>query len=195
MAEVLLSQRRFGEAIPLLDEAERTARASGAAWIIPFVRLQQGRAAIGVGQHDRGIAELEGLLAEQLAAGESMDRPETAVYLGEALLGAGRPQDALEVLASLVDTAPLAAQRVAAGAARIRGRALAELGDVGGSGEAFSAGLRVAREAGDAYEEALLLEEISGSKRRAGIPPDPADDDRQSTLYDLLGIVSPAVAF
>lgn len=194
MAEVLLSQRRFGEAIPLLDEAERTARASGAGWIIPFVRLQQGRAAIGLGQHERGIAELESLLEEQLAAGESMDRPETAVYLGEALLSAARPQEALEVLASLHDTAPLAAQRVAAGTARVRGKALGELGDVSGSTQALSAGLQLARQGGDAYEEALLLEEISGSKRRAGISPDPADDDRQSTLFDMLGVTSPAVA-
>jgi tetratricopeptide (TPR) repeat protein len=194
MAEVLLSQRRFGEAIPLLDEAERTARASGAAWIIPFVRLQQGRAAIGVGQHERGIGELNNLLEEQMAAGESMDRPETAVYLSEALLGAGRPQEALDVLASLHERAPLAAQRVSAGAARVRGRALAELGDVDGSTEALGVGLEAARQAGDAYEEALLLEEISASKRRAGISPDPADEERLSTLFDMLGVTSPAVA-
>ena len=194
MAEVLISQRRFGEALPLLNEAERTARATSAGWIIPFVRLQQGRAAVGLGEFDRGIAELESLLEEQLSAGESMDRPEIAIYLGEALIVAGRPQEALEMLDSLQDKAPLAANRVGASASRVKGAALAELGDVAGSVGAFTAGLQIARDAGDAYEEGLLLEAISRAKRRVGTAPDPADEDRQSTLFDMLGVASPAVA-
>ena len=193
MAEVLLSQRRFSEAAPLLDEAERTARASAASWIVPFVRLQQGRAAIGFGQHDRAVDELQSLYEEQIAAGDSMDRPETAVYLGEALLGAGRPHEALDRLTALAEKAPSAAERIRAGAARVRGRALADLGDHDGSAAAFGAGIQFARESGDQYEEALLLEALSQSKRRAGMAPDPADEERQSTLLEMLGVSSPAV--
>lgn len=188
MAEVLVSQRRFDEALPLLEEAERTARASAASWILPGVRLQKGRAAIGVGEHDRGIAELENLFAEQLAAGDAMEKPETVIHLGEGLVGAGRSEDALARLASIDEEAPRAADRIRAGAARVRGLALESLGR--DWRDALQTGLEIAVENGDQYEQALALEAIAQAERRAGNDPDPADEERQMMLFNLLGFLT-----
>ena len=190
MAEVLASQRKFEEALPLLEDAERTARASAAGWIIPFVRLQLGRAAIGLGQHDRGITELGSLFEEQLEVGGSLDKPETAIYLGEALIKVGRSEEALGNLASMEEKAPQAAQRVRAGVARIRGLALEALGDSQGALDVLRTGIESAIATGNQYEEALLLEARGQLQRRAGMAPDPADLERQSMLFGLLGIAS-----
>ena len=128
LAEVLLSQRRPLEAISLLEDAERTIRASNADLIIASRRLQSARAAIGVGEFERGIAELESLFKEQLAAGDALEKPETALYLGEALLVADRPTEAIDRLAALEVAAPRTASRFRAGIARVRGLGLGRLG-------------------------------------------------------------------
>jgi tetratricopeptide (TPR) repeat protein len=188
MAEVLVSQRRCNEALLYLEEAERTFQASNADLIVALRRLQSGRAALGVGDYDRAISLLEGLFADQLAEGEAMEEPTSVVSLGEALLAAGRPEDALARLNAIETMAPEAAQRVRAGIARVRALALAAKGDVDDPEEALRQGLSVALESGDQFEEALIREAISQMRCRVGKDPDPANERRLLELLDLLGI-------
>ncbi|HKZ19102.1 MAG TPA: adenylate/guanylate cyclase domain-containing protein [Acidimicrobiia bacterium] len=188
MAEVLVSQRRCDEALLYLEEAERTFRASNADLIIALRRLQSGRAALGVGDYDRAISVLESLFADQLAEGEAMEEPTSAVSLGEALLAVGRPEETLARLNSIETIAPEAARRVRAGIARVRALALAAKGDVGDAEEALRQGLSVALESGDQFEEALIREAISQMRGRVGKDPDPANEERLAMLFDLLGV-------
>lgn len=188
MAEVLVSQRRFDEGLSYLEEAERTFRASNADLIATVRRLQSGRAALGVGDYDRAISDLESLFNEQLAAGEAMDEPTTAVFLGEALLAVGRLEEALARLNSIEETAPEAAQRVRAGITRVRASALAAKGDIDDAEEALRQGLTFAIQSGDQFEEALIRESLFQIERRVGKDPDPANEERLSMLFDLLGI-------
>jgi tetratricopeptide (TPR) repeat protein len=188
MAEVLVSQRRFEEALTYLAEAERTFRASNADLILAVRRLQSGRAALGIGDYDRGVSELESLFSEQLAAGEAMEEPATAVYLGEALLRVGRSEDALNRLASLEEKAPRAAHRVRAGIARVRAQIQAAEGKTAGAEELLRRALGFALEAGDQFEEALIRESLAELERRVGKDPDPANQERLTKLFELLGI-------
>ncbi|HEY3427071.1 MAG TPA: tetratricopeptide repeat protein, partial [Acidimicrobiia bacterium] len=188
MAEVLVSQRRFDEALSFLADAERTFRASKADLISAVRRLQSGRAAMGIGDYDRGVSELESLFSEQLAAGEAMEEPGTAVYLAEALLVVGRPEEALDRLAALEEKAPRAAQRVRAGAARVRARVLAAKAETAAAEGLLQQALGFAVEAGDRFEEALIRESLAELERRVGKDPDPANQEQLSKLFELLGI-------
>ena len=192
MGEVLVSQRRYAEALPLLEEAERTSRASG-AWFIPFVKLQLGRAAIATGDWDRGVAELEALLAEHDSAGDSADKPEAAISLGEGLLAASRPEEALAMLDAFEAKASKTASQIQPGMTRIRALAIGALGDPTGAAELLEKGLAMAIETGDRYEEALLREAILTLEHRAGETPDPANREQLEKLFELLGIMEPSV--
>jgi tetratricopeptide (TPR) repeat protein len=188
MAEVLVSQRRFEEASSFLDDAERTFRASKAHLIVAVRRHQAGRAALGLGDHDRAVAELESLFSQQLVAGDALEEPGAAVSLAEALLAVGRPEEALARLLSLEKDAPEAARRVRAGIARMRGLVLTAKGDFAAAEDHLRLGLSFALEAGDQFEEALMRESIAEVESRIGKGPDPENEDRLSALSDLLGI-------
>jgi hypothetical protein len=143
---------------------------------------------MGIGDYDRGVSELESLFSEQLAAGEAMEEPGPAVYLAEALLVVGRPEEALDRLAALEEKAPRAAQRVRAGAARVRARVLAAKAETAAADGLLRQALGFAVEAGDRFEEALIRESLAELERRVGKDPDPANQEQLSKLFELLGI-------
>jgi len=190
IAEVLVGQRKYEEAIPLLDEAERVFRASNALQIMPFVRLQRARAAVGSGDVDGAVDDLEALFAAQLEDGDTSEDPEIVVHLADVLVSCERPADALDRLDRFQLAAPDDADQVSTGIARVRGLASAALGQNTTASEAFDRGLKLAGEDGDLYEEALLREARVEARGRAGEDPDTADIDRFSELFRLLGIVS-----
>jgi tetratricopeptide (TPR) repeat protein len=181
IAEVLVSQRRAAEALPLIEEAERTARASNAGYVLPFVRLQLARAALASGDTDRAAATLR-----ELTAADPSD-PELAVHLAEALLRAGHASEALAELDRLSEADATAHQSAIA---RLRAHALAADGRFDDASAVLHAGLRAAAERVDPYEEALVLESMAATRHRAGEDPDPAAARRLTELVDLLGIAT-----
>lgn len=190
IAEVLVGQRKYEEAIPLLDEADRIFRASDVLDLMVFVRLHAARVAIGMGDVHHGVDELEAVFSAMLESGETFKTPETAVHLAAALVRVGKFDEALERLHRFEREAPEDARRVRVGVERGRGLASAALGQNAAAFEAFDRGLQLASEDGDLYEEALLREARVGTRRRAGEDPDPDDLVRMDELFRRLGIVS-----
>jgi tetratricopeptide (TPR) repeat protein len=188
IAEVLVGQRKHGEALPYLKDAERVYRSSRAPQGLPFVRMVAARAAVGIGDIVRGIAELEELFEEQLRSGDTSEDPEIVVHLAHALVEGGHPVDAVEQLDRFLVIAPADAAEVSAGINRVRGEALASMGQHEAALTVFGTALRGATEDGNLLEETLSLEARSETRRRAGEVADPGDAQRLEHLGRQLGI-------
>ncbi len=183
-AEVLIGQRRFDEAAELADEASRALRAANVVAYFSFVDLQVARAYAGLGRHDEAVAILERLAREAREAGDTDTALEAATSWAAALVDAGDPEDALEVLDG-ADLGESAAGR------RVRGSALSALGDGDGALGVLEVALQAAADGGDALEEALVIELLLVTRRRAGVKdPDPAMAERMRQVFDGLGIVT-----
>jgi tetratricopeptide (TPR) repeat protein len=188
IAEVLIGQRRHEEALDLLHDAKRVFDASRATAITPFVSLQTARAHIGLGNLERGIAELEALVETQVGGSETAWTAETILVLASALVMAGRPDEAWERLESLQSRLPDAAARLGPGILRVRASAMAARGDAEGAEQSLRQALETAVAMGDLYQESLALEDLTAGERRIGTDPDPAITGRLDELRRLLGI-------
>lgn len=192
IAEVLVGQRRFDEAMPFIAEAQRVYMASNVPDAIPFVRMVSARVALGRGDVDSAVDSLEQLFDEQMDHGDTSEDPEIVVYLAEALVAVGRPGDALDRLERFQNVAPDDAQEVAVGISRTRAAALRALARHADADEEASNALAMARDEGDLLAEALLLEDGLEERGRVGLEPDPTQVARLSQLFDQLGVVDPA---
>lgn len=76
LAEVLVNQRRFQEAVEILNAARRTALASDYRDLLPFVGLNLGRALAGLERFDEAATTLQ----ETIAEAESLGQPMTAAH-------------------------------------------------------------------------------------------------------------------
>ena len=188
IAEVLIGQRRYREALDLLANARRVFDASRATAIMPFVDLQTARANCGTGDLERAIQDLEGLVESQMSGSETAWTADTVVALASALVAEGRGDEAEERLNRLESKLPDGAARVKAGIMRVRAGILAALGDLSGAEEMRRAGLETAVADGDLYEETLILESLVDADRQGGSDPDPAASERLDELRVLLGI-------
>jgi tetratricopeptide (TPR) repeat protein len=157
IAEVLIGQRRFEEAGPLLKEAERVIRSAGAEHWIPFLDLQMARYDIGTGEVDSAINSLERQTSEQLAGVESDWTAEVVVVLAGALITVGRLTDSLALLDRFEREHTELASQVKPGITRLRAMAImAE--DTESAGAGLLDALADAKDAGDALEIVLDLE-------------------------------------
>ena len=124
IAEVLIGQRRFEEAGPFLEEAERVMRSAGAQHSIPFLDLQMARYKVGTGELDSAIKSLERQVSEQLAGAESDWTAEVVVVLAGALMKTGRLTEGLTLLDRLEREQHELANSVKPGVKRLRAVAL-----------------------------------------------------------------------
>jgi class 3 adenylate cyclase/predicted ATPase len=192
VAEVLVSQRRFDEAFPLLDEAGRFFEASRSEYGKPFVDLQLALARAATGDLNRAIEEMKRLYRLQLDTGEGFSWPETAVYLASTLLEAGRSRDSEETISEFKRSLPESAARLGPDVARVEALLAADSGDTDGAMRI----LRQAREdvagANAHYSELLILEAITDLQGGAGQSSDPADSERLTELTAQLGVAATA---
>lgn len=195
MSEVLIGQRKYADALPLIETARRVYEASHATHYKPLIDLLQARAQLGMGLIDEAVRSLRDSLTLQRRAGAVAWTAEAEVTLAEALVEAGQPEEALARLTAFEEEAPDQARDVASGIFRVRGLARDRLGhDRRAVEEALENGLDSALEGGDLFNEALVREARVTKRQRAGEDPDPADVDRLNDLFRLLGIVAPQPA-
>ncbi len=102
VGEVLVNQRRWDEALPLLREASRVLRASGHRWGAAFAELQIGRLLTGTGELDAARACLESVREKFAAIRRGASVYETSLHLADCLTRMGRPDDALRTIADAV---------------------------------------------------------------------------------------------
>ena len=133
------------------------ARAVGDEELVGLVLREQGRAL----SRDGRAAGMELLAAARAVfadLGEPHEVTETDIALAEAHLIAGRPQAALEAVASAVETAEaIGAVTLMPPASRVSAAALVELGELPAARRSLDEGLRLGSSPDLAHERGFLL--------------------------------------
>jgi tetratricopeptide (TPR) repeat protein len=177
--EVLSDQGRLEEARRQLRRALRIWRGSEYDWGTAFATTLLGRAAVRAGRYAEGLDLLDQGMAEWKRLRALADVALAEAYIAEALAFAGKPDAAL--LAA--DRALRDASRTAPLLHRVRGFALAQLGDDDGALHALYASLRDAEERANAYEIAITLDALEAL---GGAPPGSAA--RRAALLEQLDV-------
>jgi tetratricopeptide (TPR) repeat protein len=189
IAEVLVEQNKFAEAIPYLDEAERVYKSSNALQGLPFARMVAARAVAGLGDVEGGLVELERVFADQIESGDTGEDPQIVVHLASLLITAGLPEEALERIGRFVEAAPDDVPTVKSGLDRARGLAHVALGDLAGGLGWLEGAWRQALEDEDLLAELESLRALV--ETRGGDASDPSHLSRIQELEGRLGIAAP----
>ncbi|MDX6659870.1 MAG: hypothetical protein QOJ55_692, partial [Solirubrobacteraceae bacterium] len=191
-AEILSDQGRLTEAEPLLRDALRVWRASAAPSFIAFGHSALGRLATRAGRYDEAVGLLTSAREQYVADGETVEVLDTDARLAECQLLSGESAAALataddavrraEALPGLAPMVPMLR--------RIRGLALAALGEPDAARTALDRSLESARARHADHEVAFTLHATSSVLTAIGATL-PADLRReQEDLLAQLGIVS-----
>jgi ATP/maltotriose-dependent transcriptional regulator MalT len=135
------------------------------------------------------LDKLRTLLTAQLDGSRTSWTAETGVTLADALIEAGRSEDALNLLQTLESDLAEDMAALEASAWRVRGEALATRGDSTAALEALDRALSVATEGGDPYQEMMVREARIDLGRRVGKSTNPTDISLLDDLTNRLGVV------
>jgi class 3 adenylate cyclase/tetratricopeptide (TPR) repeat protein len=184
VGEVLSDQGHMEFADGELRRALRIWRGSGYEWGTAIVTALLGRIAVRVGAHGESHSLLGESLAEFRRLGAMSDAALVDAYLAEAFAYSGESKEALaaadRLLADATRTMPLLH--------RVRGLALAQMGDALAAREALHASLTVARAQGMDYEVAVSLDALFALCGAGGPDGDPRPE--RDALLAKLQVVS-----
>jgi class 3 adenylate cyclase/tetratricopeptide (TPR) repeat protein len=173
LAELYVDQGRYEDAEALLRDARRVMRSSGFAMGVAAVNNCLGRALGRSGRTAEGVELLRDSKERFAAVGHHAYAAESAVRLAEVMLFGG---DADGAIAELDSPRPAdvkeAGAQVEALALRVRGTALARLGDVEGARQWLQRCIDEGAKLGIEWEAALAALELA---RLAGTSPEEAD--------------------
>src|SRR5215213_34234 len=189
-ADVLVRQGRSDEALPLLQNTLRVARAVGDEDLEALVRKEMGRARSRAGDVSAGLTLLERARAQLTRLREPQEVVDADIASAEAHLLAGRPEQALAVVeGALAEAAYISAATLLPPAYRVQAAALLASGDVAQARTAVAEGLRQSSSPDVAHERGFLLAVAARIARQANHP----DADRLALeareALDLLGVV------
>jgi class 3 adenylate cyclase/tetratricopeptide (TPR) repeat protein len=183
VAEVLSDQGRWEEADERLRRVLRVARGANEENFVAFATAYLGRVASRSGRGDEGEALLSDALASFTAQRAGREVQQVSSWLAEHHLLVGRWADALAAADALADADGASGALLQ----RVRGVALARLGDEGAARSALHESLRL----GD--EEASSFERLSTFRAVLDLWPDAedADSNRRSAeaLEEDLGVI------
>ena len=186
-AEILADQGRLDEAEAAFSEALRVWRSVNYPRWVASATMQLGRVMSRRGRFDEAMRRLEEAREMFLAIEAASEALETEVWIAECLL-LGRRTDAALAMAegALQREAAMGGSGVhRATLHRIRGYALAQIGDVTSAWAALDESLAAGRSRGAAYEIALTLEALSVIASLAGRPYVPSEEDHRLVLQRL----------
>jgi tetratricopeptide (TPR) repeat protein len=190
-ADLLIRQRRYADAEPLLVSAMRAARAADDSELVALAQREHGRALTGLGRMD----EAQGRFAQARAGFTELGLVQELIQLDEAAATCraldGDPDGAITLAGDAMDRAAAEAESLLASLHRVRGFAHASRGDYAAARADFEAG-RDSPDGGDGgCEYALNLLGIAALTR----DDDPAEADRlmeqSRAVLDGLGVVVP----
>ena len=189
IAEILSDQGRLVEAQPLLTDALAVWRASGAPTSIAFARSYLGRVAARARRHDEALAYYDQARAGFVGDGEHAEVLETDARIAECLVLQGRAATALDAADAAIGRA---ASLAGSGAQlpllhRVRGLALAQLGDLRLARAALDESLRIAQSRNALHEVAWTLDALI---QTASGDPDQDWVREHDLLVQRLGIVN-----
>jgi tetratricopeptide (TPR) repeat protein len=187
--EILSNQGRYAQAEHVVQPAERVLRASGAVSETAFAATVLGRTAARRGRAEEALRLLEAARAGYLKADRSAEAVATEISIAEALLYEGEAEEAL-ARADDIAAGPHARpdDEHASALGRVRGYALALLGRAVSAQETVDESLRVARQRGDRYDEALATDALIQLFEIRGQPADPGLVARRDDLFRALGV-------
>jgi class 3 adenylate cyclase/tetratricopeptide (TPR) repeat protein len=189
LGEMLVKQRRFDEALPVLTDALRVMRASDWTEGIAMIELQLGRIHIERGDFAAADQMLDRVTADFGRIGKPMYALEAAAARANGLHRAGQSTLALELLDRAIaraggsDSASLRPIL-----ACTRALACATLGRVDEAEREIIDGLAAARAQNQPYEEAMLLEARCDIARQGNRLPDPEDAKAAAQIFGGLGV-------
>ena len=188
LGELLVKQRRYDEAEPVLQDALRVMRAAGQLQGAgPEIRLAQ--ILIDRGQLD----DADNMLSSAIEAFRHKDQRmlalEATAILTECKLRAGAPDRGLALLDAALEEAGADAEFARPVIAPYRARALASVGREAEAAAELLRSLQAAIEQHLPYEEAMIRLARVDLEKRAGRTPDPEDLGGVRRVYEQLGIV------
>lgn len=191
-ADLLIRQRRFADAVPLLDAALRAARAADDRELVALVMRESGRAAAGLGRPEAALASFDEARSGFTELGLTRELLDVEEATAECFLQAGSYDRAVELAdMALLRAAELHAASALAALHRIRGFALLAQGLYGDARIAFEAGLRSPIGGDGRREYALNLLGMAQAAARDGNPDTADPTDEATRILDGLGVLTP----
>ena len=161
LAEVRTEQGRFDEAESFVRDARRIWRASGYVMGVAAATNTLGRTLARAGRAEEGVKLLRDAQQQFIVLRHAPWLAETEARLAEALVFAGHPVQATEVLDELADRAADGGPPVVALAQRLRGTIAALRGDVTDARSILLDARERADKAGVEWESALVALELA----------------------------------
>jgi class 3 adenylate cyclase/tetratricopeptide (TPR) repeat protein len=188
--EILSDQGRLDEAEPLLRKALRVWQAADDRASVAFAMSALGRLLCRRGCYDDALELLAESRVAAEAAGATADALDADVRRAECLLMAGEPERALEMLPGVSEcsTTKIDAGQITASVQRIRGVALARLGDLPAAREALDESLALGLARNADYDVALTLRARAQVFAADG-PAAEADENQSREILERLGVV------
>jgi tetratricopeptide (TPR) repeat protein len=157
-ADVLVRQGRWDEALPLLENTHRVARAVGDEDLAALVRKEMGRARSRAGDVSAGLILLEEARTQLIRLREPPEVLDADIASAEAHLLAGRPERALVLIeGALAEAAAIHAATLLPSAHRVQAAALLASGEIAQAQTALAEGLRRSSSPDVAHERGYLL--------------------------------------
>lgn len=192
IAELLINQRRFDEAEPLLVETLRVLRAANHLPAVAFAETELARLYLRRGDLESAVPLLREIHHRSSAAGEALNVLTAGFLLAECAIAAGDAGAGLDQIRVAEADAGELAEMFGPTIGRIRATALGALGRVEEALRHIDAALDQAREQGLVHDQALLLDArrtilagtgraIDHDEREAGRLFDELDIRRQPT--------------
>jgi tetratricopeptide (TPR) repeat protein len=189
-AEVLVRQGRSDEALPLLQNSLRVARAVGDDDLVALVRKEMGRAQSRAGDVAAGLILLEEARAELTRLRESQEVVDADIAAAEAHLLAGRPEQALVLIEGAVtEAASIHAASLLPSAYRVQAAALFAMGQVAEARMALARGLRQSSSPEVAHERGFLLAVAARIARQDNDPGAGLLAEQAREALELVGVV------
>ena len=186
VGEVFVMQGRLTAADEALRRALRVWRGTSDDSGVAFANALLGRAAVHQGRSDAGRGFLQAALAKSEQLGHQAEAQIAEAFLAEALVFGGRAESALQLVEAL--RVRLLDERLEPLLERLRGCALAQLGELAAARSALMRALDRARELEIVYDEAAGLAALDALDVATG-EPEPARRRERDALLDRLGVV------
>jgi len=187
--EILSDQGKLDDGEAMLRKALRVWQAVGDRQGVAYALNTLGRLLCRKGCFEDALDLLAEARTTAEEAGSSVDVLDAEIRRAECLVYSGRAEAALEVLEAVGERMQAEGDeaQVAATIHRIRGLALAAVGDADGACAEFERSLGIARERDSEYDVALALR----ARARVDVSPTTAreDEERSREILDRLGVV------
>jgi class 3 adenylate cyclase/tetratricopeptide (TPR) repeat protein len=189
-ADVLVRQGRSDEALPLLENTLRVARAVGDEDLIALVRKEMGRAHSRAGDVSAGLILLDEARTQLIKLRESHEVVDADIASAEAHLLAGRPRQALALIeGALAEAASIHAATLLPSAYRVQAAALFATGEIPQARTALAEGFRQSSSAVVAHERGFLLAVAARIARHDHDPGAAQLEQEARTALQALGVV------